>query len=179
VIGTSGSGKTTLARELQDVLDIPFYQMDQLHWRANWQAATDEQLFESVEEITSQDRWILDGNYTHTTPIKWQRVQLVIWLDLSFARTVTRVVQRTVRRIYSREELWPDTGNRETLMSSFASTDSVIWWAMKTHQKNRRKYAHLMDSTDYPHVKFIRLDSAKCVEAFIGGIQSTKSRILS
>ena len=176
VIGTSGSGKSTLARELEGILDIPFHQMDQLHWQANWQPATNEQLFASVREITSRDNWILDGNYSSTTALKWQRVQLVIWLDLSFIRTVTRVLTRTVRRIRSGEEIWPGTGNRETWKDSFASWDSVIWWSITTHHKNRRQYEKLMKSPDYPHIKFIRLTSAKCVDSFVDGLRSAMQK---
>lgn len=42
VVGTSGSGKSTLAHRLAQQLNLPYIQMDQLYWRANWQGTPDE-----------------------------------------------------------------------------------------------------------------------------------------
>src|SRR3954470_8485515 len=86
VVGTSGSGKTTFARELAELLDLPCYEMDQLFWKSDWQESSNDEFFQKVQEVTSRQKWILDGNYTRTTAIKWKQVQLVIWLDPSFAR---------------------------------------------------------------------------------------------
>jgi len=91
VVGTSGSGKSTFGRQVAEILNLPFYEMDQLFWKAGWQESTDEELFTKVRQVTSGDKWVLDGNYTRTIPEKWKHVQLVIWLDLSFTRTILRV----------------------------------------------------------------------------------------
>ena len=68
--------------------------MDALFWKPGWQQASDEELLGKVEEVCAQPRWVLDGNYTRTLPIKWKRVQLVIWLDPPFVPTVLRVIAR-------------------------------------------------------------------------------------
>jgi adenylate kinase family enzyme len=81
VVGTSGSGKSTFARQLAGLLDLPYHERDRFFWKRGWQPASDEELFRKVEEATSQPRWVLDGNYTRTLPIKWKRVQLVQRLD--------------------------------------------------------------------------------------------------
>lgn len=170
VIGTSGSGKSTFARELASVLDLPFFEMDRMYWKENWRAAADDELFQEVRDVTSRQRWIIDGNYTRTIPEKWKHVQLVIWIDLSFVRTVFRVTKRAIHRSFTRQELWPGTGNYETLRQSFMSKDSVIWWAISTHHRNRNKFRELFKSREYSHIRFLRLDSvkkvAKCLKGF-------------
>lgn len=171
VIGTSGSGKTTFGRELAEILGLPFYEMDGMFWKADWRQSTDHELVDNVCEVTSQANWILDGNYTRTIPHKWKDVQLVIWLDLSFARTVWRVTRRTVRRALTRQELWAGTGNRESWRQSFLSKDSVIWWAITTHRPNRQKYAEMMVSPEYEHIPFIRLRSPREVAACLEGVR--------
>jgi adenylate kinase family enzyme len=118
--------------------------MDQLFWKPGWQESSDDELFRKVREVTAQPRWVLDGNYTRTTPDKWKHVQLVIWLDLPFARTVFRVTKRAIHRSLTQRELWPGTGNRESLTKAFLSKDSVIWWAITTHRRNRQKYSAVM-----------------------------------
>ena len=167
VVGTSGSGKSTFARELARLLALPYYEMDQLFWKADWQESRDEELFRKVQEVASQPKWVLDGNYVRTIPHKWQQVQMVIWLDLSFVRTVFRVSKRAIQRSFTRQELWPGTGNRETLSKAFLSRDSVIWWAITTYRKNRRTYAAMMASPEYSHIRFVRLRSPRSVAAYL------------
>jgi hypothetical protein len=52
-------------------------------------------------------------------------VDLVVWVDYSFWRTLAR---RSVARLRAsrRQELWPGTGNCETFRRSFFSRDSII-----------------------------------------------------
>ena len=169
VIGTSGSGKSTFGARIAAALDLPFTELDAVFWGPNWRQPSDEEFIPQVEEIASGERWVIDGNYTRTTPVKWRRVQLVVWLDLSFPRTIARVTRRCWRRALSGEEIWAGTGNRETLRQSFLSHKSVIFWAVRCYRRNRRRYGELC--TDPPdelkHVWFVRLRSPGEVEEFL------------
>jgi adenylate kinase family enzyme len=171
VVGTSGSGKTTFARELAELLNLPCYEMDQLFWKADWQESSDDELSRRVHEVTSRSRWVLDGNYSRTIPIKWKKVQLVIWLDPSFVRTVFQVTKRTIRRSLIRQEIWPGTGNRESLRKAFLSNDSIIWWAITTYRNNRNKYSSIVSLPAYSHICFIRLNSRVGVASFLKGLR--------
>jgi len=176
VVGTSGSGKTTFARELARRLDLPYYEIDALSWKAGWQECSDEELFSKVEQATSGRRWVLDGNYTRTVPIKWKRVQTVIWLDLPFLQTVLRVTARTLRRWFTREELWPGTGNRESLAQALLSKKSIIWWAISRHGPTRRKYSTVMAAPEYSHIAFVRLRSPAEAARFLEELRATGQR---
>lgn len=167
VVGTTGSGKSTFSRTLAGLLDISHYEMDRLYWKPNWQAADDEELFESVRQVTGQESWILDGNYTRTTPVKWSRVELVIWLDFSFVRTLWQMLGRVFQRSFSAEEIWPGTGNRESLRKAFLSRDSILWWLLITFRRNRRRYLAAMSSPEYEHIRFVRLRSPREVSEFL------------
>jgi adenylate kinase family enzyme len=171
VVGTSGSGKTTFARELAGLLNLPCYEIDQLFWNSNWQESSNDELFEKLHQVTSRPRWVLDGNYTRTIPVKWKQVQLVIWLDLSFLRTVLRVTKRTIHRSLTQKEIWSGTGNRESLRKAFFSKDSIIWWAITTYRNNRKKYSSIMSSPAYSHISFIRLNSRTGVASFLEGLR--------
>jgi adenylate kinase family enzyme len=171
VVGTSGSGKSTFARELAELLRLPYCEMDRLFWKAGWQESSNDEFFPKVHEVTSRPRWILDGNYTRTLPIKWKQVQLVIWLDPSLVRTVLRVTGRAIRRALTQEELWPRTGNRESLKRAFLSRKSIIWWAITTHRSNRTKYSAMMSSPAYAHICFVRLSSPTHARSFLDGLR--------
>lgn len=173
VVGTAGSGKSTFARTLAEIRGLPYVEMDRLYWRADWQNASDDELLAQVREETSRPQWVLDGNYTRTTPEKWRRVQLVIWLDMSFPRTLFRVTRRSLRRGWSRDELWPGTGNRESLVRSFLTRESIIWWTVTSFRRNRRKYHSAMAAPEWSHVTFLRLSSPREVAACLARLRQS------
>ena len=113
---------------------------------------------------------MLDGNYTRTIPIKWERVDMVIWLDYSFPRTFYRSVKRALRRSFTKEELWEGTGNRESLRRSFFSKDSIILWSVKNFRAVRRKYEVLLGDKKYSHIKFVRLRNPSEADSFLATI---------
>ena len=166
-MGTSGSGKTTFARRLAQTLGLPCYEMDALYWKRAWQEPSYADFMARVEQVTAQPRWVLDGNYSRTQPVKWKQVQQVIWLDLPFLTTIWRVTARTVRRARTQEELWPGSGNRESLTQAFFSRKSIIGWAIRQHGRNRARYPAVMTSPEYAHVSFVRLRSDDEAKRFL------------
>ncbi|MCH2179339.1 MAG: hypothetical protein MK106_11100 [Mariniblastus sp.] len=167
VIGTSGSGKSTFSQALAELLELPYIEMDRLYWGPQWAETADEIFFPKVEAVTEQANWVLDGNYSQTTSIKWRQVQLVVWLDLSFYRTLCRVTGRCVKRSLKKTEIWPETGNRETLGKAFLSRESVILWAITSYWRNRRRYARVINAREYASIWFVRLRSPVEVDTFL------------
>ena len=80
VVGSSGSGKSTLARKLADRLGHPYIELDAVFWRENWTQPPDDEFLPDLEAALKGDAWVLDGNYQRTTPIKWRKVEMVVWL---------------------------------------------------------------------------------------------------
>ncbi|MBS1594394.1 MAG: adenylate kinase [Bacteroidetes bacterium] len=166
VIGTSGSGKSTFARRLAAMMHAPHIELDQLYWGPEWTEPTDDVFFPKIETALSGDSWVIDGNYTRTQPIKWARVQLVIWLDFPLWLTLYRVTTRALSRILTQRELWPGTGNRETWAKLFGK-DSIVRWSYDTHASNIVKYERTIADPRYAHITFIRLCSPREAEWFL------------
>lgn len=166
VIGTSGSGKSTFSKKLAEVLNYPHIEMDQLFWGPNWQSSSDDVFNSNLKNAIKGDKWVLDGNYTRTLPIKWERVEMVIWLDYSFSLTLYQAVKRALQRVISGKEIWEGTNNRETFSKSFFSKESIILWTIKTHGPVRIKYESYIKDPKYAHIKFIRIQSRKEAEQF-------------
>lgn len=173
IVGTAGSGKSTFGRQLSELLGVPYFEMDQLFWKPAWVESDDPEFFAKIGDVVAKESWILDGNYTRTAHIKWPRTEVIIWLDMPFAVTVSRVTKRAVRRSLSRDELWPGTGNRETLRKAFLSRQSIIWWSIRNYAKNRKKYQRLMRSDDHSRLAFLRLSTTLQVETLLGSGQRT------
>ncbi|NGO89488.1 MAG: adenylate kinase [Halomonas sp.] len=159
VVGTSGSGKSTLARKLAAALDAPHIQMDQLFWQPHWQGTPDDEFEAKLEDaLNSATRgWVLDGNFNRTRDIKWRDVDMVVWLDYGFWRVFGQSLRRAIKRIASRQEIWPGTGNRESFRQTFMSRNSILLWMLKNWRSNRQRY--FADALDprYRHIQMVRL----------------------
>jgi adenylate kinase family enzyme len=173
IIGTSGSGKSTLARRIATELSLPYIEMDRLYWRPDWQGTPDEVLLKTLAEtLAATSGWVLDGNYNRTRPVKWREVDLVVWVDCGFARTLWQAVTRAFRRAWLQQELWPGTGNRESFRRSFFSRESIIIWTLKTWRSNRERYEADMQNPQYAHIRFVRITRRQQAEALISSLKS-------
>jgi len=97
VIGPCGAGKSTVSRTLGEMLSVPVYHLDRLHWKAGWVEGSQEELREELSPIIAQDHWLIDGNYGSTMELRLTRADTVIYLDypirLCFWRALKRVWQ--------------------------------------------------------------------------------------
>ena len=173
IIGTSGSGKSTLARRIAAELAIPYIEMDRLYWRPNWQGTEDDALWAKLENtLAATEDWVLDGNYNRTRPVKWRNVDLVVWVDYGFARTLYQAVSRAFRRAWHKQELWPGTGNCESFRRSFFSRESIIIWTIKTWRSNRERYEADMRNPQYDHIRFVRITRRQDAETLIASLKA-------
>lgn len=176
IIGTSGSGKTTYGRQLAEILVIPFFEMDAIFWGPDWSEPGDEIFFSRLSAALSGDNWVLDGNYSRTLPIKWNQVDVVVWLDFSFPRTLYQAFCRAFSRLFSREELWPNTGNRESLRKLF-SRDSILLWTIRTYHRTRKKIKSYSNVEEFKHIKFHRLRSPAQARSFLAAARTDPDSI--
>ena len=152
VTGTTGSGKTTFTRALAARLGLPHAEQDAWNHLPGWQEAPVEQFRAAVDTFTAQPGWVMDGNYTKANDIGWARADTLIWLDYSAPLVFWRLLRRTLRRGYTREELW--NGNREQLGPNLFSLSGILAWFFRTHWKRRRETPGKLAA--YPHLQVLR-----------------------
>jgi adenylate kinase family enzyme len=165
VVGTSGSGKTTMAYRLAQRLGVPHVELDALHWGPDWTPAPREIFRERVERALSGGAWTIDGNYSAVRDITWSRADTVVWLDYPLPVVMGRVTWRTLRRTVMREELW--NANRERLPVAMFSSDSIIWWALRTYRRRKREYPALFSQPAHAHLSVVRLPSPRAAQAWL------------
>lgn len=170
VIGTSGSGKSTLSRRLAAQLNVPYIEMDSLYWLPEWQGRSDEAMNGLLVAALEKPGWVLDGNYNRTRDLKWRDVEMIVWVDYGFWRTLRQAVARAARRAWKKEELWAGTGNRESFRRSFFSRESIIIWTLKTWRNNRRRYAADMENPRYQHLRFVRITCPQQADTFLASL---------
>ena len=82
VIGCPGAGKSTFARQVQKKTGLPLYHLDMIWHKPDKTNISREEFDESLKEILSKDRWIIDGNYGRTLEMRMQACDTVFLLDL-------------------------------------------------------------------------------------------------
>ena len=168
VVGTSSSGKTTFARSLAARLGIPHVELDSLHWGPGWTSVTPADMRDRVAAATAADVWVIDGNYSVSRDIVWERAQAIVWLDYPLRTILHRYAARTVRRMRAREEIWPGTGNREELSLRLLSRDGLLWWILSTYRRRRREYPLLFER--HPRLVAVRLRSPAQADAWLAAL---------
>lgn len=140
VFGTTGSGKSRLANRLSERTGLRVVELDSLYWARDWQGVPLDLFRHRVERETKDGGWIVVGNYSQVRDLLWPAADTLVWLDLPLPLVMSRLVRRTVKRAVTKEDLW-GTGNTESLFRSFCTRQSILLWALKTHGRNRRRFA--------------------------------------
>ena len=161
-----------MARSLSASLDIPYLELDSVYHQAEWTPLPDGEFQSVVGEFTSQDRWVVDGNYNShgVLDLVWERADMVVWLDPPKPVVMSRVVQRTVRRAITREELW--NGNREP-RSNFTKWDpeeNVIRWAWTRFEPTRSRYESRTADPQWSYLEIIRLCKRTETRVFLSNL---------
>ena len=72
VIGCPGAGKSTFARKLKDKTGLPLYYLDRIFHKPDRTTVTREEFDQELQTILQTDRWIIDGNYRRTLPLRFE-----------------------------------------------------------------------------------------------------------
>jgi adenylate kinase family enzyme len=168
VVGTSGSGKSTFARRLANILDIDHLELDSIFWNPGWRPVSDEVFRGRVLGLIAKESWVIDGNYAVVRKDVWARATTVIWLDLPFRVIFLRLLSRTFRRSVTGESCC--NGNPESLFTALFSRDSVLLWAITSHNQYAKVYTKLF--AVHPEIHKCRLTTSTAVKALLSTVQN-------
>ena len=97
VVGCSAAGKSTVARELGKILDISVVHLDKLLWKPGCRLSDAHEEPEAVREVLDQPRWIMDGNYTVSLPMRLAAADTVVVVDFDRWRCLYRAMKRLLQ----------------------------------------------------------------------------------
>ena len=145
IIGGCGAGKTTLSRQLAEKLQLPLIHLDRLYWRDNWESVSTEVFDGLLMQELIKPRWILDGNFTRTLPLRLRYCDTVIYLDFSGMQCVYGVIQRLFKNYgKSRPDMGGDCPER---------FDREKWTFLQAEPETLRRLAMRKRGDGYPTEK--------------------------
>lgn len=94
IIGGSGTGKTTLTNNLEKKLKLPVCHIDGLNYSDNWVEKDREERDKIILSKIKEDKWIIEGTYKTTLKERFEKAELIIYLDYSSIAQVKGVLGR-------------------------------------------------------------------------------------
>ena len=159
IIGCPGSGKSTLAARLAAQTGIPAVHLDQLFWQENWVQRTAAEFDELLAEALKQSRWIMDGNFARTLPLRLGFADTLVVYDLPKWRSLLGYFKRLRRyRGQSRPDMTP--GCAEKLDWEF------VGYILKFKREDLRALQR-----EFPDLTIIRLRSHRQAEDWLGQVE--------
>lgn len=100
VIGCPGSGKSTFSRKLAAKTGLPLYYLDMIWHRPDRTVAGRDELDKRLAEIMAEDRWILDGNYARTLPLRLEQCDTVFFFDIPLEECIEGAKSRLGKNVW-------------------------------------------------------------------------------
>jgi adenylate kinase family enzyme len=97
VVGCGGSGKSHVARGLGAALGLPVTHLDALYYDDAWQPLPMADFAAAQRSLVAAPRWIIDGNYATTLPIRLAACDTVVFLDVPTATALRGALSRQLR----------------------------------------------------------------------------------
>ena len=153
----SGSGKSTVSRIIAEKTGLPLFHMDGLFWKGNWEAIPEDIYVESHKKLIEKDNWIIEGYIDDKMANRFERADLVLYLDYSRLLCFWRVILRWIQhRKESRPELPKEA------LETFSC--NLLWTVLKRGERGCIESALNMVKPEY----IVRVHSPKELDRFIG-----------
>lgn len=165
--GVTGSGKTTLAREIGEVLGLPFHSVDdEIGWLPGWVERPRDEQRELASRIALSEKWVLDTAYGHWRDVVVPRADVIVALDYPRLVSLAWLLVRTAKRVVTRELAC--NGNRESLRLVLSS-QSIVAWHFRSFAHKREQISAWQADPSGPRV--VRLRSRRATRAWVAALR--------
>jgi adenylate kinase family enzyme len=154
ILGPSNSGKSTLAEAIARKRGLHVVHLDLLYHLPNtdWEVRPTDEFVALHDAAITEERWVMDGNYSICMPQRFLRATGLILLDISTPASLFRYCRRT---LFDRERVGALEGGRDSI-----KWDMIYHIAVVT-PKNRKRYAYMFCDIDLPKVSLTSIRAIK------------------
>lgn len=145
IMGPSNSGKSTLADAISRKSDLPAVHLDQLHHipDSDWTPRAPSAFLRLHADAVSQQKWVMEGNYTKCIEERFARATGLILLDVK----VPVALLRYIRRCYSSTPRIGGLGISREPMNL-----EMFKYIIHTGPQNRKHHRKLYDQARLPKI---------------------------
>jgi adenylate kinase family enzyme len=162
IVGCSGGGKSTLARAMGDRLGLPVTHLDNLYWKPGWTESRLEEFRPKVEAVAVEPCWIIEGNFTSASALRFARADTVIWIELPTLLCLWRAFSRMLLNFgRARADLSPGCPERFDL----EFYRYILSWNRLTRPKMAAALARCA-----PQARLVRLGSDRQKTQFVASL---------
>lgn len=149
VCGPSNGGKSTFAAALSRKLGVPAVYLDRLRHlpNTNWVQRPDDEFLALHDVAVMEPAWVMDGNYSNGSTLRWQRATGIILLGTDRWSAFGRYLWRT---LFQPERAGHLDGAQDSLKWE------MVRWILWVQPPRRDAYAAKLAATGLP---FLRLHS--------------------
>ena len=109
VIGSPGSGKSTFSKKLGGKSGLPIIHLDYYHLQSEHNYRSDTDSWNSrVAELIKPDKWIVDGNYGASFPMRFKAADTIVFFDIPRRICLYRILKRYFYYQNRKREEMPD-----------------------------------------------------------------------
>lgn len=169
IVGNNGSGKSFLSKELSVITGLPLVHLDVEFWRPNWEEPPKEEWIKKQMELTSKEKWIIDGNHTGTMELRFKGTDIVIFLDINRFVCLAGVLLRNGKKRSDTPQYL-----EEKLDKEFLRFLKGLWSFSKT-----RKHTILNLHNKYPDKQFFIIDSRRKMNKLLNRWRDEKDNYIT
>jgi len=99
IIGSVGSGKTTLAKNISNILSIPYYELDNIVWKRTSNGDIRNSMDDRdaiFQNIIGQECWIVEGVHYEWVKKSFELADMILLLDVSKKKRKYRILKRFI-----------------------------------------------------------------------------------
>ena len=126
-----------------------------------------------IRDLLEGKPWVTDGNYSAVLPAILARATHVVWLDYERPIIMWRVITRSFARAWTKQEVWPGTGNRETF-AQWRDPEHPVRWAWKTFARRRTRYTEIFADPRLAHLDLTRLRHPRHADPLVGRLRHAR-----
>ncbi|RKP57972.1 hypothetical protein D7Z26_00190 [Cohnella endophytica] len=106
IIGSCGSGKTTLAREISELKNIPFYQLDNFVWDRSEESKRFPEAIrnDQLNKVVNNSKWIIEGVHYNWSHESFMHADVIFVLTPHVLVRDWRILKRFIKTRWGLEE---------------------------------------------------------------------------
>ncbi|MEO8141745.1 MAG: topology modulation protein [Sphingomicrobium sp.] len=162
IIGPCGAGKSTVSHVLAARLCLPLIHMDQLNWQPDWVDAGNDRLRGLLAVEVAKERWLIEGNYGSTMPMRLERADTIIYLDYPLPLCLWRLMKRIVTNYGRTRPDMPDNCPERF-------DPGFLWYVMRWNQGPRQRTEQSLRDHEQ---KVIRLKNPRALALWLATVKS-------